>query len=252
MYRLLPWKKSITALLFVVIALAVYVDEIEAYTGLSLPDHVVVRYLPLVLPLLLTIMFGPYGRWAIWRWIWKIFPPLNKIFPDINGIWYGSTSSNWPIIKKMFDVSQMDCTISQEELNSIPLQTDVLAIEIKATLFKVQVTASLSSTKGKSYSIIVCPRKDIHNRLFLTYVYNQDTPKPSATDADNHLGAVDLMIDIDSLNKAEGNYWTRRNWKQGLNTAGRLELQRIEMWRDKKKSLNDYVTDSQYESESNV
>ncbi len=249
MYRLLPWKKSITTLLFVVIAFAVYVDEIEACFGLNLPDHLVVRYLPLILPLLITGIFSPYGRWAPWRLIWKICPPLNKIFPDINGVWYGSTYSNWPRIKKLFDASQMDCTTNREELNCIPLQVDALVIEVKANLFKVQITASLSSTTGQSYSIIVCPRKDIHNRLFLTYVYNQDTPKPAVTDADNHLGAVDLMIDTDSFNKGEGNYWTRRNWKEGLNTAGRLEIQRIELWRDKKKSLNDYVTARQNESQ---
>ena len=249
MYRLLHWKKSITALLFVVIAFAVYVDEIEAYFELNLPDHVVVRFLPLILPLLITGIFAPYGRWAPWRLIWKFCPPLNNIFPDINGVWYGSTNSNWPRIKKLFDVSQMDCTTNQEELNLIPLQVDALAIEVKATLFKVQIIASLSSTTGQSYSIIVCPRKDIHNRLFLTYVYNQDTPKPSVTDTDNHLGAVDLMIDTDSFSKAKGNYWTRRNWKQGLNTAGSLEIQRIELWRDKKKSLDDYVTGRQNESQ---
>ena len=243
MYRLLPWKKSITTLLFAVIALAIYVDDIEAFTGLNLPDHVVLRYLPLILILLITLIFASHQRWALWRLFWRICPPLNKVFPDINGIWLGSTSSNWPIIKKMLDASQLNCSINQEELNSIPLQTDALAIEIKATLFKVQVTASLSSTKGKSYSIMVCPRKDIHNRLFLTYVYNQDTPKPFATDADNHLGAVELIFEMDNLNKAEGNYWTRRNWKQGLNTAGRLEIQRKKCWRDKNKSLDDYLSE---------
>lgn len=244
MYRLIPWKNRIIASLTVVVMVAVYANEFEVYTGIGLSDHALVRYLPIILICILTITFAPYGRWAPWRLIWKICPLFNHIFPDINGVWYGSTSSNWPTIKAMFDASQTDCALSQEELNSISLQTDALAIEIKATLFKIQITACLSSTKGKSYSIIVCPRKDIHNRLILTYVYNQDTPKPSATDADNHLGAVDLIIDMDNLNQASGVYWTRRNWKQGFNTAGLLELRRIDRWRDKGKALSDYLTDN--------
>ena len=205
----------------------------------------VVRYLPIILIVLLTVIFGSACRWAPWRWIWRFLPFLNKVFPDINGIWLGSTSSNWPRIKKMFEASQAAYMVTQDDLHSIPLQTDAMAVEIKATLFKVQITASLSSTNSQSHSITVCPRMDAHNRLQLTYVYNQDTPNPSLTDADNHLGAADLVIDMDNIDKAEGFYWTRRSWQMGLNTAGRLELRRVKMWRDKDKSLCDYAAEEQ-------
>lgn len=240
MYQLLPWK-SVSAVLTIIVALAIYVDEIEAMTGLVLPDHIVIRYLPLILLVLFVVIFGSYGRWAPWRCIWKICPQLNNwLFPDINGIWVGSTHSNWPIVLKMHEAAQDNCIVTQEELVSIPLQTDAMAMEIKATLFKVQIIAGLSATNGQSFSITVRPMMDDHKRLHLIYVYQQDTPLPILTDADNHLGAADLVIE---MGKAEGVYWTRRSWNKGLNTAGRLELRRTRKWREKDKSISDYAAE---------
>lgn len=241
MYRLFHWKTRITVVVTVVALLVVNVDHFEVFTGIDLPDHALVRYLPKLLVLLLTLTFALSNRWAPWRLLWKIIPPLNTIFPDINGVWRGYTHSNWPIIEKMFEASQTDRVVSQEELHSIPLRSDALAIEIKATLFKVQIIAWLSATKGKSHSIIVCPWKDMHKRLHLTYVYEQEGSTPSATDTDKHFGATDLIIEMENLNKASGDYWTRRNWKEGHNTAGRIELERIKKWRDKNKPLSDYL-----------
>ena len=237
MYKLLPWKCLLLALT-VVVTLAVYADE------LGLSDRQVVRYLPPILVTLLTITFGSAGRWAPWRRIWRAFPFLNRVFfPDLNGVWLGSTSSNWPTIKKMLDASQAHEGITQDELHATLGQTDAMAVEIKASLFKVQITAGLSATNGQSHSITAHPWKDAHNRLHLTYVYGQDTPDPDMTDVDTHLGAADLVIDMDDLEKAEGVYWTRRNWKTGLNTAGHLELKRIRAQRDKGKTLRDYAAE---------
>ncbi len=246
MYKLLPWKKSITTILFIVIGIAVYIDEITAYTGISIPDNLIVRYSPVFLLAILTVIFGPSGRWSPWRWIWRKFPLLNNIFPDINGVWCGYTSSNWPIIKEVLDAAKSDFALRQEHLHLTSLQKDALAIEIKSTLFKIEIASSLTSTDSKSHSLIVCPQRRIYDCVRLTYVYNQDTPNPSITDVDNHLGAANLDFDLHSLNKADGVYWTRRNWKQGLNTAGLLELQRVKLWREKGKSLSDYATDDQY------
>ena len=133
--------------------------------------------------------------------------------------------------------------MTQSELHSIPEQSDAMAVEIKASLFKIQITAGLSATNGQSHSITVRPWMDAHQRLHLTYVYQQDTPDPAMTDVDTHLGAAELVLSMDEFEKAEGVYWTRRNWKTGLNTAGRLEIRRIKAWKDKKKTLRDYATD---------
>ena len=243
MYKLLPWRWSVLVLA-VVVALAVYADELEAMTGIVLPDHLIVRYLPLILITVLAVIFGPTGRWAPWRRIWRFLPFLNRFaFPDLNGVWLGATRSNWPTIKKMLDAAQTREEITQSDLHATPEQADALAVEIKASLFKVQITASLSETDGRSHSIIVRPRKDCQGNIHLSYVYAQNTPNPASTDVEEHFGAADLEINIDDLERAEGVYWTRRNWKMGLNTAGRLDLRRIKAWKDKGKSLREYAAE---------
>ncbi len=243
MYKLLPWRCS-GSVLAVVVALAVYADEFEVLTDIVLPNHLVVRYLPLILITVLVVIFGPTGRWAPWRWIWRLLPFLNRfVFPDLNGVWLGDTRSNWPTIKKMLDAAQADHGITQSELYATPEQADALAVEIKASLFKVQITAGLSNTNGRSHSFIVRPRKDAQGNVHLTYVYAQDTPNPVSTDVETHLGAADLEFELDDLEGAEGVYWTRRNWKTGFNTAGRLELRRIKAHKDKGKSLREYAAE---------
>ena len=73
MYRLLPWKFPGFALTAVVV-LAVYVDELENITGINLPDHMVVRYLPIILILSLTVFFGSACRWAALALDLGVFP----------------------------------------------------------------------------------------------------------------------------------------------------------------------------------
>src|SRR5690554_6322178 len=54
----------------------------------------------------LLYLFGNSRYGSAWRRLWRRFPILNeKLFPDLNGVWIGTTSSNWPIIKKMNESS---------------------------------------------------------------------------------------------------------------------------------------------------
>jgi hypothetical protein len=57
------------------------------------------------------------------------------------------------------------------------------------------------------------------------------------------MGAADVQIDPDDLTKIEGVYWTRRSWKQGLNTAGRICLRRLEARKDPRKALREYAAE---------
>ena len=141
----------------------------------------------------------------------------------------------------MLDACQARGGITQDELHSIPGQIDAMAVEIKASLFTVRITAGLSATDSQSHSIAVRPWKDAHNRLHLTYVYEQNTPIPAMTDVETHFGAAKLVIDMDNFEHVEGIYWTRRNWQIGLNTAGRLKLRRIQARKDAGKTLREYA-----------
>jgi hypothetical protein len=71
----------------------------------------------------------------------------------------------------------------------------------------------------------------------------QQTPHPAATDEETHLGAADLALTADDHSKAEGTYWTRRSWRTGRNTAGKLELTRRSQSIDKQKTLQQYAAE---------
>jgi hypothetical protein len=162
----------------------------------------------------------------------------------MNGVWLGTTGSNWPTIKKMFEGAQGCSAIDQLELHATPEQRDAMAVQMTASLFKLKIEAGLISTDGRSHSITAKPRRDQHSgRIHLTYVYEQNSPNPAITDEERHMGAADLVLEPDDLTVAEGVYWTRRNWKAGLNTAGHLELRRVSPRKEKGKSLRQYAVE---------
>ena len=233
MYQLLVWWCH--AVLYIAVSLAVVVFSLfgDWRTALSVPAFFV---------MVISAIFGGTSYWQPWRIIWRRHPSLNTIlFPDLNGIWVGTTGSNWPTISKMFDAARGHYSVTENDLYETLRQTDAMAMEIKASLFKVQIVAALSSTNGFSRSVTVRPWKDNHGHLHLTYVYEQETPDPAISDVETHLGAADLVIDLEDIETAKGEYWTRRNWRMGLNTAGRLELERVSAKKEKSKSLEQYM-----------
>lgn len=243
MYSLLPWR-WIGSAVALVVAVSLYADDIGLLLGFTVTDQHLIRYLPPVLLGFLAGFFGPTGYWAPWRIVWRWIPALNRWLPDLNGVWLGTTGSNWPTIKKMLDGAQAYSVIDKDELHSTQEQVDAMAVQVTASLFRLKVEAGLSSTDGRSHSITAKPRRDQHSgRLHLTYVYEQTSPNPAITDEERHMGAADLTIDPDNLDVAEGVYWTRRNWQIGLNTAGRLELHRSAQRKEKGKSLRQYAAE---------
>ena len=243
MYPLIAWK-WLTFALVAVVAAAVYADDVALFLGATISDRSLIRYLPPALVALLVAGFGFTSYWAPWRVVWRMVPALNAWFPDLNGVWLGATDSNWPTLKRMLEKAQEVGAIEAAELHALPEQRDAMAIEITASLFRLKITSGLSTTDGRSCSIAAKPRRDQHTgHIHLAYVYEQETPNPEITDEERHMGAADLVIEPENLEEAEGYYWTRRNWKAGLNTAGRLKLRRIAQKKEKGKSLRQYAAE---------
>lgn len=241
MYPLIAWKWIGIGLTFVTL-LAVYADNVQHLTGLPISESAIVRYLPLTILLILGGFFGPTNYWAPWRILWRIVPKLNDWFPDLNGVWVGSTSSNWPTIKKLFEVAQSDARTTENELHELPNQRDAMAVKLTSSLFKLKICAALSSTNGTSYSITAKPWRHQHTDcIHLSYVYRQNTPNHEITDEEAHLGAADLEMVSADYSKVEGTYWTRRAWQTGRNTAGILELSRLTARNETRKSLQQYA-----------
>ncbi|MBC6443255.1 MAG: hypothetical protein GDA53_09115 [Rhodobacteraceae bacterium] len=242
MYALLPWKTLGTGLM-IVVGLAVYADDFGAWIGVTVSDSAITRYLPMAVLAVLGIVFGLTAYWAPWRYIWRKIPQLNRmVFPDLNGVWVGTTASNWPTIEKMRNAAVSDSAIELAELHETAERHDAIAVEITASLYSFRLATGLSSMDATSYSITARPWKCQHTPgIHLAYVYEQETKDPSATDEERHMGAADLVYDPQAHDDLEGVYWTRRSWIDGLNTAGRLRLRRVSSKRDPAMSLRDYA-----------
>lgn len=251
MYALLPWKTLGTALM-IVVGLAVYADDFGAWAGVAVSDSVIVRYVPVIILSGLGLVFGFSAYWAPWRWLWRRIPALNRgVFPDLNGVWVGTTASNWPTIEKMRNAASADHAIDLAELYETPERHDAIALEITASLYAFRVETGLSSMDATSYSITAKPWKCQHTpRIHLAYVYEQETKDPSATDEERHMGAADLVYDPQNPDELEGVYWTRRSWITGLNTAGRLRLRRIAASKAPSKSLRQYAREEKEKLEA--
>jgi hypothetical protein len=240
-YPLLPWK-WLSGLLVLAIAIAVYVDDLGQWLGVSVPDTLVIRLLPLILLGVFTGFFRPTGYYAPWRIVWRLIPSLNRWFPDLNGVWVGTTNSNWPTVKKFVEMALSTERVTEKDLHDTPEQRDAMAVQITNSLFTLKIAAVLSSNDGEAHSITAKPWRHQHtDRIHISYVYEQHTPNHSATDEETHLGAADLALTMEKISKVSGTYWTRRNWRTGRNTAGTLELSRLEPRKAKNMSLRDYA-----------
>jgi len=187
------------------------------------------RFTAIFFVMALMYLFGNSKYGSMWRRLWRRFPTLNeKLFPDLNGIWIGTTSSNWPIIKKMKDPSIKNESSKKQEGDTLGLQENTIVIEIKASLISIKISSYLESTDGESYSLTASARSCTNSEMiYLDYIYLQSTPDPAACDEGLHMGAASLCFDPNDKNTLSGTYWTRRSWRQGLNTAGKIYLTRI-------------------------
>ncbi len=239
MYALFPLK-PLFALLIVIIAIIItYVDDLFALIGVTVPDTVIVRYVPVVLVVGLTIFFGPTGYWAPWRFVWRKVPRLNAwLFPDLNGIWVGTTSSDWPTIKTLVDATQSTKQITEKEPDDTPSQCNVMAVEITNNLFAIQIDAGQCSTNDWARSISARPwRNPIANLIHISYVYQQFTRHAM------YLGLADLELVNDDFSEAEGTYWTQREGLNGRNQAGTLRLEWKQARKDTGKSLKEHAAE---------
>jgi len=177
---------------------------------------------------LLLIVMGSSSRWSPWRVFWWLIPGLNRwIFPDLNGAWHGKTCSNWTVVKRVRDAAINSGGIKAEDLEDVPLQEDNLTINVKASLFSLRVTAELSSTGATSHSLTArVAKNETRDEFELFYIYCQETPEARLTDESTHLGAAILNINLDDW-ILSGQYWNKRRWRVGNNTAGLIRLRRM-------------------------
>jgi hypothetical protein len=228
MYATLPLKRLLAVLIWpfgIVLVFLILIQGVPKSPTISLR---MIGTATTIWGFVLLVVAGSSGKWSPWRMLWYFVPGLNRwAFPDLNGVWVGKTSSNWPVIKTKLDAATGPATVQESELATIPLLDGTVAITIVASFFTFRLSAKLESTGGKSYSLTarVCKdeQRDLHD---LYYVYRQETSEPRSSDEASHLGAAALEINCDNWSM-DGQYWTKRRWRSGLNTAGLINVSRI-------------------------
>lgn len=178
---------------------------------------------------LVAVLFGGSWYWSPWRLLWRVIPALNHwIYPDINGVWFGATRSNWSVIERVREAARVGKVLNLDELADVGLLPGNIAMEVKASLFKISVRSKTHSTLGDSKTLVAKAEKLPDTGDFrLVYIYQQDTPDPAASDEGSHIGAATLTINVGSRPKLDGDYWTRRKWREGMNTAGHITVDRV-------------------------
>jgi len=180
-----------------------------------------------LLALYLALGFSAY--WAPWRILWRQVPALNTlVFPDLNGIWYGMTQSNWPVVSQLREAALGEGAVDPAALSKIELVSGEIAIEIKSSLFGMAVRSSVATGAGDPTTVMVRAQKNFETGNYeLFYVYRQTTSDARAAEESSHLGATMLVIRPGLKPDAEGFYRTRRNWREGMSTAGTISAQRV-------------------------
>jgi hypothetical protein len=171
-----------------------------------------------------------------WRLLW-ILPGMRRKLPLLDGRWRGIQSSNWPVIEAMKnDAKAATAGIDVDNAGTtLPGLLDTqLEVEIRTTFFGIRMELlSVITNYQNSFlkAAVLTPETEIA-RGRLTYIFEGRVPRPKSTDVDRFDGAAELEIYVADTGELElnGKVWTNRNWPNGLNTAGVIELKRAESW----------------------
>lgn len=149
-------------------------------------------------------------------------PLVWRIFPNVDGKYEVEVSSNWSLVEAHYEGRQPG-ELGQE------LFTKIGSARIVARLTQLDFHVSMKDGYSKSETIMCSlHRGKGSNQHKLLYIFDATIRVPKLTDAGKHLGAGELDIPQERRPRIlEGQYWTNRNWRKGLNTAGSIRLRRL-------------------------
>lgn len=182
----------------------------------------------IALTALIAVAIG--NRW-VFCWLWRYRGIERVFFPYIAGDWVGSISSNWLVVDAMRNAFVEGCSEhdpSELDVQRLGMKDKQVKVTVTADLFRIVLKLETTDEYSTSHTIVVRPdRNGPVPRLF--YIYKNETAVPDNTDSEAHFGAAVLNIyQEDGETTLKGLYWTARNWTKGLNTAGRIELNRTQ------------------------
>ena len=164
------------------------------------------------------------GQTFVFPWLCSL-PGVWRLFPNINAEYAVEISSNWSIIEARSAGREPDISPAGDP----SLFNRVGKARISARLTRIDMILTMDDKYLTSETLTFSVQRHRGERKpVLFYVYDSHVSAPKSTDSQRHLGAARISIPLERRPKVlEGNYWTDRNWHQGLNTAGHIRLTRI-------------------------
>ena len=232
MYRIFPARSF--AYLVAMLAVGVFL-VIELATDAFGIEIRILAIPGIVWGILIALSFNP-----VWRPVWAFtksvswLPDLNdKVFPDLNGEWGMELESNWSRQEQLLEAASDrgksfdPRTCKADELAQLKPMNLKAEIEQSWWSIKIAVTNPAADSPIKeSKTFIVMPRKKTENEPpSLCYFYDQTNDTDNQADDPVFSAAACLTYDgrADCL---EGTFWTARQWRRAINTAGRMVLTR--------------------------
>ena len=164
------------------------------------------------------ILFAFLNYTTLWRlaWIPNSLVDLNKVvFPDLNGKWNGHLLSNRD---QNEGAKIVDCPWWNE--NNRKRSCYPLDMTVVMDLFEITVTANLGDARSTSKGVSL---KRDGSTYQLTYLFERRGP-----DEISFKGAAELVFDPD-VQQLDGHYWTDRNWRDQMQTAGHVRVARARL-----------------------
>ncbi|MBL4859164.1 MAG: hypothetical protein JKY36_08260 [Erythrobacter sp.] len=232
MYRIFPARSF--AYLVAMLAVGVFL-AIELVTDAFGIEVRILAIPGIVWGILLALSFNP-----IWRPVWAFtksvpwLPDLNeKVFPDLNGEWDMKLESNWSRQEQLLDAACEGSktfdprTCDADEL--APLKSMNLKAAIEQSWWSIKITVTnlaADSPIKESKTFIVMPRRKTANEpASLCYFYDQTNDTDNQAD-DPVFSAAACLTYSGDRDRLEGTFWTARQWRRAINTAGRMVLTR--------------------------
>ena len=161
------------------------------------------------------------GQTPLFPWLCGL-PVIWRLFPNIDGTYEVEVSSNWSILK----VRNEDRNPEVSADGDAKLFKRMGKAKITSRLTRIDMRITMDDEYLTSETVICSLQRERGARFpTLFYIYESHVATPKNTDSQRHLGAARVSIPLERRPTVlEGNYWTDRNWHQGLNTAGQIRL----------------------------
>ncbi len=230
MYKVFSAKVLILAVSWLVMGLYFIIPEVNRF----LDEFTNYKFRTAAIPSLAWVVISLVLWKPVWRFFWKLVPPLNKwIFPDLNGEWDVELFSNWPRQVQLLEAAMSeDKKINMRQCDESHL-AELTPIQLRARIhqtwweFEIQLYNPNNNTPiDRSYTISVEPfRGTEFQPPGICYIYKQQNQTDNVSDDNEFFGAARLTYNF-SNKRLTGVAWTARMWRRAMNTAGPITFTR--------------------------